>query len=227
MDELSNVLDKSEKVLWKGAPQFWPYFAGAAVLAGIVSVFLFSFLVMFGMVFLGVFAGFALVGSAAGAPPAFIGIPLLFGLPLILMSGIFLLVLFVPAAYAYLSHKHTQYAITDKRVIMQSGIIGRDYKTIDFDQISNAEVNVGIFDKLFGKDSGSIILRTAGDPVVCVNDSARQQSAVLSSITSPYVAFKFLRKVSFDVKTDMEYPNKYRPKTNPGYKTEYSNKKKR
>lgn len=227
MDEIASVLDSKERVLWRGSPQFAPYFARVAVPLGAMALVFMAFLAFFATAFLAVSAGFAFVGAMAGAPAAFLGIPLLFGLPVLFLIGAFFIVLILPIAYAYLSHRHTFYAITDRRVILQSGVIGRDFCTIDFDQISNAEVNVDLFDKLFGKGSGTILIRTAGDPVVYAKQHAYNKPSSLSSISFPYEAFKFFKKVSFDVKTDMEYPNKYRPKSNPGYKTSYSSKNKR
>jgi len=43
----------------------------------------------------------------------------------------------------------------------------------------------------------------------------------ISNIPDPYEVFKLFKKVSHDVRTDIEYPNKLRPKTNPGYKSDY------
>ena len=115
------------------------------------------------------------------------------------------------------------YAITDKRIIIQSGIIGRDFKIVDFDQISNAEVNVGLIDKLFGDDSGSISISTAGTFTYGKHGPIHTPRG-LSNISKPYSVFKFFKKVSHDVKTDINFPNKYRPKKNLGYNPKYNSK---
>lgn len=49
-----------------------------------------------------------------------------------------------------LRYNATHYAITNKRVIIQTGIIGRDFKSIDYDQIQNASVDVGLLGIMFG-----------------------------------------------------------------------------
>ena len=49
-----------------------------------------------------------------------------------------------------LSYFKIFYAITNKRVILQSGLIGRDFKSVDYDQIQNVSVKRGIFDVIFG-----------------------------------------------------------------------------
>ncbi|MEI6490249.1 MAG: PH domain-containing protein [bacterium] len=58
----------------------------------------------------------------------------------VLIGGIFL---------TKLSYQRTLYVITDKRVIIQSGIIGRDFKSIDYDRIQNVSVKVGIVGIIF------------------------------------------------------------------------------
>ena len=203
MRELERILDDDEKVLWEGRPDFAPFVAVSAVVA------------LFGLPFL--LAGLApmIIGIASGdamtttigffIPHFWIGLGLFVGVPL----------------YRVLVHKHTYYAVTDRRAIIQSGLIGRDFKIVDYDQLTNAEVNVGIADKIFGGKTGSIMLSTAGTFVSGKGGPiARPYS--LSNIQNPYEVFKFFKKVSFAVKTDVNYPNKNRPAENPGYPTKYT-----
>ena len=48
-----------------------------------------------------------------------------------------------------LARARKYYAITNKRVIIQSGIIGRDFKSIDYDRIQNVSANVGLIGMIF------------------------------------------------------------------------------
>ena len=48
-----------------------------------------------------------------------------------------------------LSYQRTHYAITDCRAIIQSGIIGRDFKSIDYDKMQNVSADVGILGVIF------------------------------------------------------------------------------
>ena len=134
--------------------------------------------------------------------------------------------IFAGPIYKALVYKYTYYAITNKRVLIQKGLVGRDFEMVDFDQITNAEVNVGVIDKLFGSGSGSIIIATAGTFTYTRSGPALKPYTI-SNVENPYEVFKFFKKVSHAVKTDIKYPNKYRPKTNPGYNTTYNPKKKR
>ncbi|MFC1775034.1 PH domain-containing protein [Nanoarchaeota archaeon] len=86
------------------------------------------------------------------------------GLGVILLPHFWIGVIFafgVPI-YNIILHRHMHYAITNKRVIIQKGVIGRDFEMVDFDKITNAEVDVGFFDQIFGGNSGTIKIATAG-----------------------------------------------------------------
>jgi hypothetical protein len=41
------------------------------------------------------------------------------------------------------------------------------------------------------------------------------------AIENPYDVFKLLKQTYFDIKTDVEFPNKLRPSVNPGYPSDY------
>ena len=199
MREIDKVLDENEKIFWEGKPKFWPFFLGGFAFA------------LFGLFFLAMGGLFILGGIASGnylfllLPHFWVGVAFVFGIPI----------------YKALVYKYTYYAITNKRVILQKGLIGRDFEIVDFDQITNAEVNVGFLDKLFGRGSGSILISTAGT-FTYTRSGPIQKPYTIRNIENPYRVFKFFKKVMHAVKTDIHYPNKYRPRTNPGYVTEYN-----
>lgn len=198
MREIDKVLDQNEKVFWEGKPKFWPFF-----LSGFAGTII-------GIFFLIISGSIVIQGIKSGAlysiflPHFWIGLGIVFGVPI----------------YKALVYKHTYYSVTNKRILIQKGLIGRDFEMIDFDQISNAEVNVGILDKLFGGDSGSIIISTAGS-FTYTRRGPVQKPYTISHVPNPYEVFKFFKKISHDVKTDIQFPNQYRPTSNPGYETDY------
>lgn len=207
MRELDKVLDQNEKVLWEGGPHFWPFFFGRSLVLTIFGIFWMGFLSIFFLFSAGQSGVFKYIIFLT--PHFWVGLGMLFG----------------PTLYSSLVFKHTYYAITDKRIVLQKGLIGRDFEIIDFDQVTNAEVNVGIFDKLCGGTTGSILVSTAGS-VTYSRQGATQRPYTISNVSNPYDVFKFLKKVSYDVKTDIEYPNNMRPTENPGYQTSYTADKK-
>lgn len=207
MRELNKVLNQNEKILWEGAPSFWPFLFGGSIVAMIFGLFWMLFLIPFiGFAVYDILFGSHIFGFGILLLPHFwIGIGLVFGIPI----------------YQILVYKKTYYAITDKRVILQKGWIGRDFEMIDFDQITNTEVNVGVFDKLFGNgNTGSILISTAGS-FTYTRQGIAQKPYTIRNIFNPYDVFKFFEKVEHDVKTDIEYPNRLRPTDNPGYQTDY------
>lgn len=198
MKEINKVLDTGEKVLWEEGPKFWQFIFGAVTGSFIFGIFWLGIILF---IFRSETQPFPLVLL----PHFWVGIALTIG----------------PLVYSLLVFKHTYYTITDKRVIIQSGWIGRDFYTIDFDQITNSEVNVGLVDKLFNQNTGSILISTAGT-FVATKNGPQAKPYNLRSIFNPYEVFKLLKKTSHDVKTDIQYPNKMRPSENPGYNTSYT-----
>lgn len=134
--------------------------------------------------------------------------------------GLFLV--FGAPVYEYLAYGRIQYAITNKRALFQRGLIGRDFECIDFDKITNAEVDVAFYDRIFGRNTGSIIITSAGISAAKMESRPFTGAYTFCNIPNPYEVFRFFKKVSHDVKTDIKFPNRYRPNENPGYKTDYN-----
>lgn len=111
-----------------------------------------------------------------------------------------------------LIHKSVFYAITTKRLMITSGIFGTDFRAIDYDRINDIEVNVNPIEN--NKNLGTIKYFTGK-----TNSKGRRIPERFRSIENPYEVFKLLKEISTDTKTDMNYPNDYRPKENSGYNT--------
>ncbi len=108
-----------------------------------------------------------------------------------------------------LSWKNTVYAITDRRLIVRSGMWGIDYDSIDYDKISDIAVNV----------SPLASLCNVGTVIALPNQVVNGLSFI--GIARPYEMYKKMKEVALNVKTDWSYPNALRPDANPGYKTTY------
>jgi Bacterial membrane flanked domain. len=87
------------------------------------------------------------------------------------------------------------FTITDKRIIIRSGIIGTDYNSIYFPQIRTASVKVDLIDKLFSV--GSINIDTGKVETVADNKQSKTQTAYdkLSYIEKPYEVYKILEEL--------------------------------
>lgn len=106
--------------------------------------------------------------------------------------------------------KNIEYVFTNKRIIVRSGLIGIDFKSLYYSNITGVNVKVGIFDRIF----------KVGDVYI----TAINQSAVLEDIEDPYFYMSKIQEIAHDIKTDIEFPNAFRPNENPGYHTDYKKK---
>jgi len=140
MSELAKHLRAEEKVLWSDKP------VKAAFVLPVLGF------IPFALFFLSIFL---LIILGSGEP--LIGFPLLF---LLAILGL----VFVPLVWQLLRSWNTEYVITDQRVIIQSGAVGKDIRFVDLDKIQEAHVKVGFVDRRFG--TGSILILTAGQVVM-------------------------------------------------------------
>ena len=108
---------------------------------------------------------------------------------------------------AYAGHKNIEYVFTDKRILIRSGIIGIDFKSMFYSEIESVSVRVGLLERIF-KVGDIYILSTS-------------QRAVLQDISNPYFILNRLKKITLDIKTDIYFPNDLRPDENHGYNTKY------
>jgi len=195
------VKDDDEDFIWIGEPQFFPF-----ICTGI------PFLI-FGLIW-GAFDYFGFIvhmGTAKNGPPLGFMIPF-FTLHLFPFWGSILNMFRL-----VLVHKNTFYAITNKRVMMRSGFWGIDFNAIDYDKISDIQVTVNPLENMLGVGT---LRFSAGK----VSSKGSPLTEDFIAIAKPYEVFKKVKTVGVDVKTDWNYPNKFRPEDNPGYNTKYDPK---
>lgn len=113
--------------------------------------------------------------------------------------------------------KNTKYYITDKRIIIQTGIVGASYETIYYKDIKNINLKIGVIDKILGV--GDIYIDTGA--VMTTKNGTRSVNSIILDIENPYEIYPKLQKIVLDIQADIEFPNAYRPSENLGYNTEY------
>lgn len=104
-------------------------------------------------------------------------------------------------------HKNLEYAFTNRRIIVRSGIIGIDFKNVYYTDVKAVNLRVGIVDKIL----------KVGDVYI----NSKTGATVLFDLTDPYFITQRLQKIVMDIKTDTLFPNDLRPDENKGYKTDY------
>ena len=193
-EDIASMIPKDEKILWQGKPKKSAFVAGRVL--GMLP---------FALIWL-IFDG------------AFIALLCVFGaeLPLPLIIGICVFFLFhLMPVWIWISnivtankmHKNIEYAFTDKRIIVKSGIIGIDFKNVFYADITSVNLKVGIIDRIC--KTGDIYIRSFAG------------ATVVSDVENPYFLTEKLQKIVLDMKMDAAYPNDLRPKTNAGFNTEY------
>ena len=162
MNEIPQVLEPKEKVVYDGKPRYAPY-----IISAIFGSIIFSLILGFiAWTFLKSFTSAAIIGVV------------------VFILGIIL---------SNMAYTRTHYAITNKRAVIQSGIIGRDFKSIDYDRMQNVSVDVGILGVIF--KVGSVKIFTG--ELMSVN-SGRSSSIhpkydIFRYITAPYEVLKQLQ----------------------------------
>ena len=191
---LSAVLTAGESVIWSGKPK-----KGAFITNRIMTMAPFAILwlcvdcgIIFGMFHDG-FEGFG------GMKIFLLGFFALHLMPVWIWLGNILT--------AKKVWDNTEYALTNKRIIIQSGFVGMDYQSIFYSDIKNVQLRVGLVDRMLGV--GDIYLDTA------------QGKKTFLDIENAYTVYPMIQKTVVDIKTDVQYPNALRPDTNPGYNTQY------
>lgn len=194
-DEFRDILDRNERVIWSDKPHILVHLASGLPL--------FIIGILWGLMDIFMIGGF--VGSGFG----FLNIFMLFHmLPLWVGVGNMIRLIFV--------YRNTYFGYTDKRVIIKTGFMGVDYKTKEFYNIDNIEVNVGPLENMLGV--GTIRI---DEGYVRSGKHSRRVGNRLYGIQNPYDIFRNLKEIVTDIKTDINYPNDYRPETNKGYNTKY------
>jgi membrane protein YdbS with pleckstrin-like domain len=195
--EFAPIRDNDEKFLWAGRPHYVPYLATAlpVVLIGI----------LWGCMDL-----FLLESAHAGHnPQAAATLYPFFAMHSIPAWGSLLYLLWL-----VLSYKNVAYAITNRRIVLRSGVWAPNYQAIDFDKISEVDVTIGPLEKLMKCGTVRVNAGRTNSKGMTLFDS-------MVAIDAPYDVYKLLKETAVDVKTDWNYPNQLRPAENPGYHTDY------
>ncbi len=113
------------------------------------------------------------------------------------------LLIFGPFIWSFLAYKNTEYLLSDKRLITQTGAIGLDTRFVDLDRIQEVYVRVGVLDRLFG--TGSIMASTAGQTFFGMPQGSGWGGAYgmrpsLAALKEPYEVQKLLEEAIREAK---------------------------
>ena len=192
---IEDVIGSDEQILWSGKPKKRAYLINAFTkMLPIALIWL---------LFDGAFIGL-MIGTMDEIPA-----------PVKIFMVVFFLFHLMPV-WIWLSnvltanrqHENLEYAFTQKRIIIKSGIIGIDFKNIYYSEIDSVNLRVGLVDRI--EKVGDIYIKSIGG------------ANVLYDLENPYSLTEKLQKIVVDIKTDIQFPNNLRPAENDGYNTKYT-----
>lgn len=194
--QIDEIIDDGEKILWRGKPKKSAYVLNAFLKMLPIAIIW--------LAFDGAFIALLLTQMGWDMIPA----------PMKVFIFVFFAFHLVPVwiwianvVTANRQHKNLEYAFTNRRIIVRSGIIGIDFKNVFYTDVEAVNLKVGIVDKML----------KVGD--IYINSKAG--ATVLFDIDNPYFITGRLQKIVADIKTDTLFPNNLRPDENDGYKTDY------
>lgn len=85
----------------------------------------------------------------------------------------------------------TIFAVTNKRVLIRTGRIGVDYKSLDFNMLGAITVNVSWVDKLLHKNTGSIAFGSMSSPL----GSSGVAKFSFDFVNKPYDVYKEVKAI--------------------------------
>lgn len=195
LKNIEDVIGSDEQILWRGKPKKRAYLINAFTkMLPIALIWL---------IFDGGFIGL-MIGTMDEIPA-----------PVKIFMAVFFLFHLAPV-WIWLSHvltanrqhENLEYAFTQKRIIIKSGIIGIDFKNIYYSEIDSVNLRVGLVDRI--EKVGDIYIKSIGG------------ANVLYDLENPYSLTEKLQKIVVDIKTDIQFPNNLRPAENDGYSTKYT-----
>lgn len=160
----SPIIDKNETILKIYAPN-----KGRAWLSAILM-----------MILIGIFFIPITIGTMAES--AYLGLGI--------MIGVYVVAIVLIIIFETLWLNKTKFAVTNKRILIRTGFIGVDYKSLDFTMLSALTVSVNILDKI-KRNTGTISFGSMASPMV--NNTASKFS--FSFIRDPYKTYKEIKEI--------------------------------
>ena len=190
------VLASGETILWRGKPQKKGFVATKS-------------LTLLPIAIIWLILDMSIMGSALGG-----GQMLGFFIPFFLLHLMPVWIWLGNALTANRRWQNTAYYVTNRRIIIQGGVMAVNETSLFYKDIQNTQVRIGLLDKVFGTGD---ILFDAG----MYTNKGHVKYFSFADLEDPHQVYSRIQKIILDIQTDIEFPNAYRPAENPGYNTQY------
>ncbi len=203
---IDNILEKSEKKNWEGK-----------VNRKVMTVSLILWVVIGGIISYFFFRKDVIHYTSNGVPKEISG----FLIGIIILCGFLVL-----SIWGFLADLVKEYAVTNKRVIIKSGLIGTDYQSIYFEQINQVIIDVGLIGKIF--KTGNLKIDTGKTETYSTGGTRTQTGytptqiktktmyEVLKNINNPYEVYKTIQP-SITGRREGLYSGRADRESNPEY----------
>jgi membrane protein YdbS with pleckstrin-like domain len=118
-----------------------------------------------------------------------------FWLTIIITGTISLFAILITILFASQAFRKRFYAYSDKRILIRSGVIGVDFKVLEYKLLGAMTVNVNVIDKILGGKTGTIRFGSASSPIMRYHNGAAAMNAfTFSHVEKPYQLLRDIKK---------------------------------
>ena len=178
MDEFKKILDSDERIIKFYKPRK-SRFTIISLFASIPAILFATMFLIIGIVTMSSFSGEAGSGSWA----------------FVIFSTIFLIIVLLLSSSSFFRYAKTGYCITNKRIIISSGFIGIDFKSLNISSITGVDVQVDALDKMVKPNTGTIYFSS---PSIVNTSNKRNNGNVafaFACIDNPYDVYKEIKEI--------------------------------
>ncbi len=181
---IKDLLDQDETIIWEAQPDRLTYVVGSPVIYGFALIwgaFDFFFISLF-------------MGNGGGLDRISF-----FLVPFFLIHLMPVWIAIIGPLYRSANWHRIQYVITQKRIYIASGLVGRDVQIVELTDIRHPEVHFGFIERL--RNCGSVRLNPYLETVSKGNRRTGYRG-VLAHIANPYDTFKLIKQISSEVRAN-------------------------
>ncbi|MCL2444558.1 hypothetical protein FWD07_00355 [Candidatus Saccharibacteria bacterium] len=111
-----------------------------------------------------------------------------------MIAVVAIVVLIIEIVLRSLKYKNRLYGYSNKRILVRSGMIGIDYKTLDYKHLTATVVNVGVTDKLLRRNTGALRFGSPSSPIGGSTSSDETNPYNFRHIVAPYDVMREIKE---------------------------------
>ena len=117
----------------------------------------------------------------------------------LILVGVYVVAEAICLLLTKMCYDKTFYAYTNKRVIIRTGIIGTDFKSLDMKMIGAVDVYVSLLDKILRKNTGTLKFGSMSSPI-----NGQVNAYSFAHVIAPYDNYKKIKEYIEDCKNNKD-----------------------